>query len=151
MHRGNLMAMRIEIHGLKELEKKLEALQIKPAKVRKVLLRGAMLIKKEAQRRAPYDKGREKGTHLRDAIMASAKPRFPDDLSAFAAVSSKKAPHAKMVEYGTGPRFQKKTHRYVGQMPANPFFRTAIDAASGGVATIVHDGLKELIDKAVTA
>lgn len=36
------------------------------------------------------------------------------------------APHAHLVEFGTGPRFHK-SGKYVGQMPPNPWMRPAWD------------------------
>lgn len=37
------------------------------------------------------------------------------------------APQAHLVEFGTGPRFQKKSGKFVGNMPAQPFLRPAWD------------------------
>lgn len=133
----------VRVEGLDNLLKKLEALEVKPAKVRKILLEGAKLISEEAKRLAPYDEKRDKGIHLRDAIFAMGKPRFSEDMSAIAAVSFKRAPHAHLVEYGTGPR------PGTGQMPASPFWRPAIDNKKNEVVTNVVAGLKDLIEEAV--
>ena len=38
------------------------------------------------------------------------------------------APHAHLYEFGTGPRVQASTGRFVGAMPARPFMRPAWDA-----------------------
>jgi len=41
------------------------------------------------------------------------------------------APHAHLIEFGTGERFQKKSGRYTGRGPAEPFMRPAWDAEKG--------------------
>lgn len=138
-----MAGMTVRVEGLDNLLKKLEALEVKPAKVRKILLKGAQIIKDEARTLAPYDDKREKGIHLRDSIFAMSKPRFTEDMSAIAAISFKRAPHAHLVEYGTGPR------PGTGSMPAHPFWRPAIDNKKNEVSDTVTEGLKDLIEEAV--
>ena len=48
-------------------------------------------------------------------------PGIPDDLRISLYAGGKKAPHAHLVHYGTGPRFQKDGAA-TGVMPARPFF-----------------------------
>ena len=43
------------------------------------------------------------------------------------------ARHAHLVEFGTGPRVQKTTGRYVGRAPAQPFLRPAWDENKAAV------------------
>lgn len=59
------------------------------------------------------------------------------------------APHAHLVEFGTGPRFQKTTGRYVGQMPAKPFMRPAFDAEKVGYIRLFSVALLARLNKAL--
>ena len=43
-------------------------------------------------------------------------------------INYRKAPHQHLVEFGSGPRYHA-SGKYVGQMPAQPFFRQSIDGA----------------------
>jgi len=49
------------------------------------------------------------------------------------------APHAHLVEFGTGPRYQKKTGRYTGSMPPAPYLRNAFDATRRQALEILRD------------
>ena len=53
-------------------------------------------------------------------------------------ISHAKAPHAHIVEFGTGPRYHA-SGKYVGQMPANPFFRRSIDGARGLIKNRIEE------------
>ena len=54
-------------------------------------------------------------------------------VSVYAGPSHPKGAHGHLVEFGTGPRYHKKTGKYVGIMPAKPFMRPAWDSLSGVV------------------
>lgn len=58
------------------------------------------------------------------------------------------APHAHLVEFGTGPRYQK-SGKYVGIMPPDPFLRPAWDANKDQVLATLADAIREEIAKAV--
>lgn len=58
------------------------------------------------------------------------------------------APHAHLVEFGTGPRFHK-SGRYVGIMPADPFLRPAWDANKDQVLATLATAIREEITKAL--
>ncbi|MZR14227.1 hypothetical protein GQE99_14485 [Maritimibacter sp. DP07] len=62
--------------------------------------------------------------------------------------ATKEAPHAHLVEFGTGPRWQKSTGRYVGEMPANPFMRRSWEATKGRVLAKLSKQLGEELEKA---
>lgn len=57
------------------------------------------------------------------------------------------APHAHLVEYGTGPRFQK-SGRFVGQMPAQPFMRPAYDTDKAAFIGRISAAILKQIDRA---
>ena len=59
------------------------------------------------------------------------------------------APHAHLVEFGTGPRYHK-SGRYVGIMPPDPFLRPAWDANKDQVLATLATAIREEIAKAVT-
>jgi HK97 gp10 family phage protein len=60
------------------------------------------------------------------------------------------APHAHLVEFGTGPRYQKtKGNKYVGIMPPNPFLRPAWDAHKDKVLATLAEAVREEIAKAL--
>ena len=54
--------------------------------------------------------------------------------------------HQHLVEFGTGPRYQA-SGKYVGQMPANPFFRRSIDQARGGIKQRIANRAKGPIER----
>jgi HK97 gp10 family phage protein len=58
------------------------------------------------------------------------------------------APHAHLVEFGTGPRWQETTGRFTGQMPPRPFMRTAWDQHRGQMLTLLPKLLWEEVYKA---
>lgn len=71
--------------------------------------------------------------NLRDSVTISHKltpsqaagaPRDGKDVQHMYVGAS--APHAHLVEFGTGPRFHK-SGKYVGEMPPNPWMRPAWD------------------------
>ena len=49
-----------------------------------------------------------------------------------------KAPHQALIEFGTGPRYHA-SGKYVGQMPAQPFFRRSIDGARGLIKNRIEE------------
>lgn len=58
------------------------------------------------------------------------------------------APHAHLVEFGTGPRYQKTTGKFVGVMPAQPFIRPAFDVKKGAALTAIKREITVEIGKA---
>ncbi len=59
------------------------------------------------------------------------------------------APHASLVEFGTGPRFQKSTLRYTGIMPPDPFMRPAWDINKGTMLKRLGELMWVEIEKSV--
>ncbi len=141
------MSFSIEIDPatMAEVSRKIQSLvsALEAKDVEDVLLAGARIIRDDAKARAPVKSGR-----LKKSIKAKkGKRRHKLFATAFASVDFKIAPHAPFVEYGTGPR-KLKSGKSVGQMPAKPFFRPAIDARKDEVARVVEEGLARLIGRA---
>lgn len=140
-------SVEIDPKTMEEVSRKIKSLvsALEGKDVEDVLLAGARIIRDEAKALAPKgDTGR-----LKRSIKAKRGKRRGKLFSvAFCAVDFKIAPHAPFVEYGTGPR-KLKSGKSVGQMPATPFFRPAIDTKKGEVAQVVNAGLARLIGKAV--
>jgi HK97 gp10 family phage protein len=112
----------VELIGDQELFKMLRDLAkcLPNEKVEPLMMEGAKVVAAAAKAKAPVVTGNlKKGIKAKLLKPISGKPRSA------AAVSN--APHAYLVEYGSGPRTQKNG-RYTGRMPANPYFRPAVDA-----------------------
>jgi HK97 gp10 family phage protein len=62
--------------------------------------------------------------------------------------SHPKGAHGHLVEFGTRPRFHKKTGRFVGVMPALPFMRPAWGATKDRVLTTMRETIWAEILKA---
>lgn len=58
------------------------------------------------------------------------------------------APHAHLVEFGTGPRFHK-SGKYVGIMPPDPFLRPAWDANKDEVLAKLAETIRQEIAAAI--
>jgi len=58
------------------------------------------------------------------------------------------APHAHLVEFGTGPRYQANG-KYVGIMTPDPFLRPAWDANKDEVLANLATAIREEIEKAL--
>lgn len=105
--------------------------------VRRALKTASEPMLKDAAARAPKDEG-----DLRDSFVSTVKimrshsrgSRRPgrDEIRLFLGPNynpgeASFAPHAHLTEFGTGPRFQKTTGRYVGQVAPRPYMRPAFD------------------------
>jgi len=138
----------VKLKGDKELERTIKKLSkcLEPDEVESVFLKGAKAIARDAKSRAP----RGPTGNLKKAIVAKTLRRIGNKPApAIAAVDYGKAPHAHLVEYGTGPRYQKKTGRYTGQMPARPFFRPAWDENKDRVLKKIVEELEEKVERAM--
>jgi HK97 gp10 family phage protein len=58
------------------------------------------------------------------------------------------APHAHLVEFGTGPRYHANG-KYVGIMPPDPFLRPAWDANKDEVLATLATAIRDEIEKAL--
>jgi HK97 gp10 family phage protein len=58
-----------------------------------------------------------------------------------------KAPHQHLVEFGSGPRWLPNG-KFVGSMPANPFFRWSVDRGRASVKSAIEQHAKNAIQRA---
>lgn len=105
--------------------------------------KAATRIKNAAQRKAKQVAKRKTGS-LSRAIKAK---HGKGGGSAIVIVDYKIAPHSHLVEFGSGPRYQR-SGKYVGQMSARPFFRPAVDENKARAARIIAKGVETAIEKA---
>lgn len=140
------MKFTVEIKGQDEAIQAIKntAKALDPDVVEPVFMEGAKVIQTAAKSGAP--KG-ETGN-----LFGSIKTKFLKQIgnnprSAIAAVDRKKAPHAHLIEYGTAERYQKKGHKYVGHVPAHPFWRPAIDQNYKNIFNTVRNKLIDLVVK----
>ena len=143
--------IRLDLHALGDA--------IKPAMVRRQLIKGAVLIRDAAQRRAPYDpnpRPRKDGKphfHVKESIFAKGRGggRSKYNLSGMPAVMTatgfRRAPHGHLIEFGTKPRYTKKG-AYRGVMPANPFFWPGLAAVRSEVGELIDAEMWKLIERA---
>jgi HK97 gp10 family phage protein len=126
------------IEGFKELQDKFAAVIDAPSakEAKQLYYEQGRILRNQARENAPYDPGRKKGTHLKDAIFVSAGPEEKPDVLVGVRYKAPGAPHAHLVEFGTS------------KMPANPFFRKAIAQAGPTIASNIKSGLIQIIEKA---
>jgi HK97 gp10 family phage protein len=143
----------LELTGLNKLEVKFKRLIgiLSDKDLENRVLHAAKVIRDDAKSRAPIAKkghwkkyGRGGGAmwvepgSLRRAIIAKTfKGKSKEVPSAFAAIDYRIAPHAHLVEFGARG----------GQMPADPFFRPAIDSNRMHVVSIIKRGLQKTIKR----
>ncbi len=140
------MRIEIDVKGLEELRRRVGSILtvLDGRDVENVLVGGARVILAEARRRAPRG---PTGNLIRSIKAKKGRRRGRLFSIAFCAVDRKIAPHAHLVEYGTGPRYQKRPKKYVGEMPAKPFFRPAVEATKAEVALKVNRGIMQLLGR----
>lgn len=126
------------IEGVEELERALNEL---PRSVgRQVLVRTGRKALKPVHRRA---KQMAPNQRLKKSIRTSTKVSASQqrDVSVRGGVTlfvGSNAPDAHLIEWGTGPRYQKTTGRYTGIMPPDPFMRPAWDTQRDEVLDIMR-------------
>jgi HK97 gp10 family phage protein len=123
-----------QIEGLKELEAALMQLSKATGKtvLRNALKKAAAPIAEAAKENVPVDEGRLKESiSVNTRLVKSQQPggfRDRTAVNVHVGADAKNGPHAHLVEFGTKPRFHKKSGKYVGMAPAQPFLRPAWDA-----------------------
>lgn len=118
------------------------------------MLHGAQIISNAARQNAPQGPSGD----LKRSCVAKLLPRkFKSSSISIAAVDSKIAPHARLVEFGTAERypkkkkamFDKRTGIFYGKktvaIPAHPFFRPAWDMHKEEALNLIEEGLNNLI------
>lgn len=153
----------MKLTGVKEVERVFQKLPgaIQRKSVSDAMQEEALPIVADAKARAPV--APKEGGTLRDAITVSTKlsksqrkaadRKGKDVVAAYVGPSyerfgGKFAPHGHLVEFGTGPRFHKKTGKYVGEMPAQPFMRPAFDGGKVGFVQRFGPRLADIVERA---
>lgn len=143
---------KMEMIGFKELDKLLKGL---PAKVERVVLRKVATamstpVLKSYRRNVKSLVGKVTGRLLQ--APARKMKTYPRTQTVIAIVGpklhmggrQKVAPHAHLVEFGTGPRVTK-AGKSTGRMPAYAPLRKAYDANLGAIRRIAHKKTAEAI------
>ena len=136
-----MIGFKANMVGWKELEAALKSL---PDGARKSTLEAAgkkalVPVAAAAARLAP--RSDEHKPHLADSItvgtqLTKRQRRARGKQGEAVVYAGARVPHAHLVEFGTGPRQNKKTGKFSGQMPAQPFMRPAWDSHKGEVLSI---------------
>lgn len=137
--------IRVEIEGMDELIKAAKELGEEMLdELENGAESAAQEIAKEANSRAPIGQNRK----LRGSFITKRLPRR-QGLPAAVMVGNdyNRAPHAHLVEFGTGPRYHAGTGKYVGQMPANPFFRDSVESKRRDVKRTFQTHARNVIDR----
>ena len=148
----------IEIQGLPELNVALAEIAkgMRADAVEPVLLRAAQMIANAVRGAAPQG---PTGNLRRSVVGKLLQRRGQGPASALVAIDYRVAPHARVVEFGTGPRlvrekmvmFDRRTGifygRQVGPVPARPFFRPAAESRMGAAREQIMDELTKLIEQ----
>lgn len=131
----------VKFIGAKELEAAFGrmAKEVKGKEAVRVVREAVEPIVRAVKEEAPFDPGRTKGTHLRDAVEGGVfRKRFGFPLAAFARIDRIKAPHAHLIQGGTV------------KMRANRFWTRGVRKAAPKANDIVLQGFGELIEKEFT-
>jgi HK97 gp10 family phage protein len=148
----------MELEGPKELMRQLQEMSraLDPQDSEPVIYHAADLVTNVARILAPGPSKAEKKrgyVHLKQAFRTVLLRRYGNDPApAIAAVDRKKAPHAHLVEFGTGERIATKGDpsrrgRGFGVMPARPFLRPAWQQTKRAVLAYIVTGFKLLIQR----
>lgn len=126
-----------QIEGLEEIQARLAKIinGVTGKEAKQTYYEGGKLLRDQAVYNAPYDPGRKKGTHLRDAIFVSWGDDNKPNVLVGVRYNPKGAPHAHLVEYGTV------------KMSPSPYFRPAVGQTASVIAATIKNGLQAIIEK----
>lgn len=147
--------VRMELKGLSETQRVLQELPdaLQKQLVEQTLVESAKPMLDAAIAAAPDAEPTGKGIvdHMfvtpdlnRSQKKSERAPRI-DEAKVYVGSS---APQAHLNEWGTGPRHQDTTGRYVGEMPAKPFLRPAFDATAPSVIHRFAERIKIVVEAA---
>jgi HK97 gp10 family phage protein len=149
-----------DIQGVKELNKEFDALlkAVSPEKAEPILLDAAEVIRDAARDNAPQGLT---GNLKRGIVAKLLRPYQGNSIrSSMAGIDYRIAPHAHLVEFGTGPRTPKEKKvmysnltgifygTHAAPMPAHPFFRPAWDTQKERITNVIISKLKNNIESA---
>lgn len=131
-----MSTLKITVHGTADIQRAFESLDRKVAnRILVEALRNNTAHMEQAVREgAPEGATGKLKQSIRRNTKAGRKRRATTTIYA----SDKIAPHAGDVEFGTGPREKKSNGQYTGEMPANPFMRTAFESEAQATAAAVQ-------------
>jgi len=154
------MALSLKLTGIDNIQDMLAEL---PKATNKNVVRRAMMDAAEPMAEHAADLAPVLGGDLSEGITVTTQivksqaddTRRPgkDEVRAFVGANYRPgtdgyAPHAHLVEFGTGER-QHKSGKSVGQMPAQPFMRPAFDGGKDTFISRFSTALLEQVNKAV--
>lgn len=152
------MRIDMRLEGFRDMERTLARMKTATAKatVRRAMRRALEPVAEAARATAPVGEDGYNDGYLQRSIAVAqhltkrqareARLREASDVAYMFVGPS--APHAHLVEFGSGPRFQT-SGRFVGSMPANPFMRAAWDGNRAEVLRILSEQMRTEIDKTV--
>ncbi len=150
----------MKVAGLAELQAALRALpeRMERQVIQRALRKAGQPVLAAAKANVPVGKNDAlDNLHLRDTLVISSslsrrqRRRLPppgDGLTTVYIGSTRRGAHAHLVEFGTGPRTQESTGRYVGSMPRHPFLRPAWDQNKAAVVSSIKIELAKEIERA---
>lgn len=143
------MSFSMRMTGARELDRVLSSLKATTARgiTRRAMAQALEPVAETARGLVPRDSGK-----LADSIGVGSKlvknqaraARTSRDVQSM--YVGPRSSMAHLVEFGTGPRFQKNG-KFVGVMPPQPFMRPAWDAKREEVLARLTDDIREEIDK----
>lgn len=161
-------AFTFELVGMKEFDRLLSQLPKAMGKsvIRRALTKAAQPVEAEYKANIPESGKARSGRSLKDKTRVTTvlnknqkrgRQRDPSRVEVFVGST---APHAHLVEFGTGPRKLKVPRKvqlgnnfvlitHTGQMPARPYLRQAWDAKKGEAMNILKKELWNQLMKAV--
>ena len=148
-----MFKVKMRLEGADELIAALRALPDALTKkvVERALMKAAQPIAADAKSRAPRKTGKLAAKIDVSAKLSKRQRRGRDSKGlAEAFVGASPARHAALLEFGTGPRRQKKTGRDTGQGPAKPFLRPAWESGKMAALDAIGEALWTEIEKAAT-
>lgn len=129
----------LQIEGLEEIQDRLAAIMngVTGRQVKDVYYAAGRRLRDRARANAPYDTGRKKGTHLRDAIFVDRGDGNKPNVLVGVRYFPNGAPHAHLVEYGSA------------RNSGHPYMRPAIAQEAAAIASDIKQGLLKIIEDAV--
>jgi HK97 gp10 family phage protein len=137
----------MHINGIAELDAKLEKLaeNLAPEQTTPILEQGAQIVADSARAKAPIGPT----GNLRRGIRATRLQPRGKHTAAIAAVDYRIAPHAHLVEHGTGERIAKRGKHlgwHYGVMPAQPFLGPAALETQEQVVDFVSNEIRAIVE-----
>lgn len=136
------------VKGIPELNQGIEDVlkTLDPDTVEAIALDAARIISTEIKALAPQGSTGNLKKSIVAKILQRSNPIEP--APAIVAINFRRGPHAHLVEKGTAPRTQKTTGRFVGSMPAHPFFMPGYEAKKDAAMELIINRLGSMIEGA---